>query len=387
MTRFLSPSKLKRFRNCPHQCKFEPYTENDSVNFGNAVHDGIAAKMKGENFLSAFTAKALELGVSIAKTETAKACIEFVESMNIDPDSILDIECEKDGNKALFGRKFLEMEFCKEWGFLGAIDLVFIDKNGGLVIVDWKTGQTEEEDDLQLSMYALAAFKKYGEFPYYKTIFAYVEKGYCQVVTWEKDQLTGALDYLKGLANQYLEAEKKNVWKQTPHKWCKYCSLQTKCEAFQKQLQAKPDRASYDIDMTIENLPTIIDYHNKVKAIADAAYEIQQRMKDKYEKILIETGPITIGGRTYQIKEKNSRYNYNLPTIFLKTGEMIGRPPVEICEFSSGQAKEFRKALDKDQKKAFDAIIENNREVKTKSKTLDISISKGGIAEIGDLQT
>jgi len=231
-------------------------------------------------------------------------------------------------------------------------------------------------------MYALMAWKKYKGFPYIKTVFDYVQQGFSQVQSWDAESLVSAFDYVVPLAKDYLQAFREKKWPQTPHKWCSYCDLKSNCEAFQKQLEAKPDRPSYDIDATVENLPAIIEYHDKVKAIADAAYGIQAMMKEKYEKVLLETGPVNLGGRTYEVREKTSRYNYNLSEIFLATGKLIGRPPVEICEFSSGGAKEFRKSLDKDQKKAFDVIIEGNREVKSKAKTLSITIAKGAVANV-----
>ena len=123
-------------------------------------------------------------------------------------------------------------------------------------------------------------------------------------------------------------------------------------------------------------MPAIIEYHDKVKAIADAAYGIQIMMKEKYEAIFAEHGKVTIGGRTFELKEKVSRYNYNLPVIFGATQEIIGRPPLELCEYSSSGAKEIEKLLDKDNKKLFKTIIEGSREVKSKAKTLTISIAK-----------
>jgi hypothetical protein len=99
-------------------------------------------------------------------------------------------------------------------------------------------------------------------------------------------------------------------------------------------------------------------------------------MKEKYEAVLKEHGKVTIAGRTFELKEKVSRYNYNLPAIFNATQEIVGRPPLELCEYSSSGAKLIEKELDKDNKKIFKAVLEANREVKSKAKTLSISIAK-----------
>ncbi len=337
--------------------------------------------LEGKDFWAAYRGEAGKLGVPIDKEEDAKSCLEFAESVRIDGAAIITIE-SADGEVELYGNRYFQVNIGKEWGIRGAMDVVFVDNNGGLVILDWKTGQTKEEDDLQLAMYALAAWKKYGQFPYIVTKFAYVQQGFTQSTSWDAETLVGALEYLKPLAEDYLKAQKENKWPQTPHKWCKYCDLKESCEAYNKQLAAKPDRASYDIEPTLENLPAILEYHDKVKAIADTAYSIQQMMKEKYEQILSEHGTVTIGGRTFALKEKVSRYNYNLPNIFGATQEMIGRPPLELCEYSSGGAKEIEKLLDKENKKLFKTIIESNREVKSVARIMAISIAKEAPQEI-----
>jgi len=372
---YLSPSKLKRFRTCPHQCKYEKFTRNPATDFGNCVHKGLAALLNGKDFWAAYRGEAGKLAVPKDKEEDAKGCLDFAESVNIDRESLITVE-SADGEVELYGNRYFQIDISKEWGIRGAMDVVFVDNNGGLVILDWKTGQTKEEDDLQLAMYALSAWKKYGQFPYIVTKFAYVQQGFTQTTSWDAETLVGALEYLKPLAEDYLKAQKENKWPQTPHKWCKYCDLKENCEAYNKQLAARPDRASYDIEPTLENLPAILEYHDKVKAIADAAYGIQAMMKEKYEAIFAEHGKVTIGGRTFELKEKVGRYNYNLPVIFGATQEIIGRPPLELCEYSSSGAKEIEKLLDKENKKLFKTIIEGNREVKSKAKTLAISIAK-----------
>ena len=169
--------------------------------------------------------------------------------------------------------------------------------------------------------------------------------------------------------------------RQTPHSWCKYCSFAPKCKAYNQQLEAAPKVKDYEIEAKLENLPKIIDYFNKAKAIAEAAESLMVSMKYKYEKILGETGKVNIDNRSFEIKEKVSRYTYDLPKIFMATQELIGKVPIELCEFSSAGAKTLEKTLDKDTKKAFKQIIESNREVKSKSKTLSVSICKEPVVE------
>ena len=192
------------------------------------------------------------------------------------------------------------------------------------------------------------------------------------------------MEYIKPLAERYLQALKQDKWERTPHSWCKYCDFKDTCETFQKQLEAKPDRASYDLDATLENLPKIIEYHDKIKAIADAAYSVREMLKAKYEEILSEHGKQNIGGRTYEIRERVSRYEYDLQQIFGIVGELVGRAPLEICQYSSGGMKELLKTLEAEQKKVVDEIVKEYRVVKSTSKTLNISIAKEAMTDDED---
>lgn len=371
---YLSPSKLKRFRSCPYQCKNEKFVRNPAVDFGNCVHKGLAAMLHGKDFWTAYKAEAKKLDVK-DKDDDARACLEYAESLELNRDSIVTIE-SADGDVEFYGNKYFQVPLTDKWGIRGAMDVVYVDDDGSLVILDWKTGMTKEEDDLQLAMYALAAWKKYGEFPRIVTKFAYVQQGFPQTTSWDAETLVGALEYVKPLAQGYMQALKTGKWEQTPHAWCKYCDLRTNCTAYNSQLAAKPDVASYDIEAKLDNLPTILAYHDKLKAIASAAYAAQELMKAKYEEILLATGKVTIAGRTYEIKERTSRYEYDLPTIFGATQEIIGRVPLELCEYSSGGAKLIEKELDKENKKLFKTIIEGNRTVKSTAKMLSVSIAK-----------
>lgn len=374
---WLSASKLKTFRNCPASIK-APFKTSPATQFGEAVHAGIAAHLMGQSAIEEYRHRAGLLSVPIEKEETAVKCIDFAKSLEIPQESIITIE-SADGEHFYHNKPFFAVPFTSEWGIRGAMDCVYCAEDGGLVIVDWKTGLTQEEDDLQLAIYALCAWKKYGQFPYIKTVFAYVQQGFTKSTSWTNETLCGALDYLVPLANEYLAAEKANKWPEKLNKYCVYCALKDSCEACKNALTVKQDVASYEIEATPENLPKIIACKDKIEGIAKTAYAILEKLKTAYEQILQEHGTQTIDGRTYELKEKTSRYNYDLEPIFLKAQELIGRPPLELCEYSSSGATALKKELDKEKKKIFDEIIKNNRTVKSTSKTLNISIAKTSI--------
>lgn len=379
---FISASKLKKFRKCPFSLQ-EPFVANPAVNFGEAVHKAIAEAFKGNpDYMNEYLKKARSFELPKEKDSEAKQAIDFALSLGIDREAVLTIE-SADGEVEFYGKKYFQVPFSEKWGMRGAMDLVYVDDNGNLDIVDWKTGQTKEDDDLQLAIYALCAWKKYGSFPSIKTTFVYVQQGISQSFNWDSENLVSALNYLVPLVEEYLAetSKPKNQWKQTPHSWCKYCSFCKDCKAYNSQLAEKPSASEYEIEAKLENLPKIIEFYEKAKAIQEAAEALVGQMKYKYEKILAESGKVNIGGRSFEVKEKVCRYNYNLPKIFIETQNLIGKPPIEICEYSASGAKILEKTLDKDTKKAFKQIIEGNREVKSKSKTLSVTICKEPVVE------
>ena len=375
---FISASKLKKFRKCPYSLQ-EEYTANPATNFGTSVHAGIAAWFRGnEQYFAEYIKSARTLAVDTTKDPEAATAMDFAKSLGIDRESVLTVESD-DGNAEYFNKKFFEVKFSDRWGIRGAMDLVYIDEDGNLNIVDWKTGQSKEEDDLQLAVYALCAWKIYGSFPCIKTTFVYVQQGYVQTSSWDSESLVSALTYVEGIVADYLnEMSKPKIgWKQTPHSNCKYCSLRKECVQFNRQLQTQPEPKDYELDASLDNLPKLLEAKDRIDAIAKAAAFINEQVKSKIESVVESAGGIVnYEGRTIQLKEKVTSYDYNLPQIFVDTQKLTGAIPAEICKFSSTGAKAFAKTLDKEQKKAFEDLVLSNKTVAKRCKTLSVTISK-----------
>lgn len=382
---WLSASKLKKFRKCPYSLQ-EKFTESPATKFGTAVHAGIAEwfKQNEQYFTEGYLKQARMLMVPTTKDPEAANAIDFAKSLGIDRDSVITVESE-DGGVEYFGKHYFEVPFTDKWGIRGAMDLVFVDDEGNLNIVDWKTGMSKEDDDLQLAIYALCAWKKYGAFPCIRTSFVYVQQNCVQSSAWDAESLVSALAYLEPLAAEYLEETNrpKIAWKQTPHSNCRYCSLQNECTQFNRQLQEPPEQKAYELDATLENLPRLLDYKEKIEAISKASAYISDLLKGKIENVLSDNGgKVVFNNRTIQLKEKICSYDYDLPAIFVQAQEMAnGKVPFEICKYNAAGGKLFCKSLDSEKKKQFDLIVESNRTVKTKTKTIAVSISKEPVLE------
>jgi len=216
-TTFLSPSKLKSFRLCPHRHKNEKYVESPATAFGTAVHAGIAEYIKGGEFLAGYTAEALRKNVPSDQQARAIECFNrVIESPRValNRENVLTVE-SADGDvtfdfKGEGKKTFFQVEVIQGvWGLRGAMDLVDILDDGTLRILDWKSGQSEEIDDLQLACYALAALKKYPGFPRIETAFFYVERGVYVPSFWNHDTLVGALEAVDRLAIEYVSVPAK----------------------------------------------------------------------------------------------------------------------------------------------------------------------------------
>ena len=187
---FLSASKLKGFKACPYQVRHQKFVENEAVHFGRAVHAGLAEWLKGGDYWETYNKEARRYDLQERMLD-AKAAMDFAKTIEVEREGIITVESE-DGDVELYGNKYFQVPITQNWGLRGAMDLVFVDSQGRLVILDWKTGMTKEEDDFQLSLYALAAWKKYGGFETIKTVFAYTQQGFTQTSYWDEETLIGA---------------------------------------------------------------------------------------------------------------------------------------------------------------------------------------------------
>jgi RecB family exonuclease len=336
MTQYLSASKLKAYRMCPKRHHEEPFKESPAVNFGSAVHAGLAAYWRGGEFLPAYKKVAADKKVDPKEEARAIACYQTVrdhprlEGLNVD--HVLVVESE-DGEVEFYGNKYFQVDIVQnQWGLRGGMDLVLILEDGSLLIVDWKTGKTEEEDDLQLSCYALAARLKYPGFPTIKVAFCYLEQGGKWAASeWNDQTLPGALEYIDKLAKAYI-VEKD--WAPTPNKYCSYCTLKGKCPAYSKQLQAPVVKDEWDIKPTRENFGLICTAIEKLDAIEKAASKVKDALEEGQKAILAD-GPIMFDGREFFLAPGRKTYDYDLAPIFEEAGQVIGRSPLEALSFSS----------------------------------------------------
>lgn len=395
MTQFLSPSKLKSFRLCPHRHKNEKYVESDATKFGNAVHAGIAEYLRGGEFLTGYAAEALKRGVPADQQGRAIECFNrVVESprVAIDRENVLAVESEGDmiprEYREVFdfkgeGKKsFVKVEMVGgQWGLRGAMDLVDVRPDGTLRILDWKSGYGEEIDDLQLACYALAAWKLFPGFTRIETAFFYMDRGaYVPSPIWTEETLVGALEAVDHLAVAYLNEKE---WAPKLNKYCPYCTLKANCKAYSQSIVQTPDRPSWDIDATVENFPEILKRIEKIEAISKISYGILETLKEKRAAVLKTAGgTIKVGDHVWKGKEQAQSYEYDIGLIFTKAEELLGRPPFEILKLDSGAFDDLAKAQsDKVVKKALNKLKKDGAKLKSSVYKVSSAIAQEAPAE------
>lgn len=372
--KYVSASKLKAFRLCPYSLTL-PFKTSPQIDFGTAVHKGLETHMRGGDFLAGYRGEAGKLGLPLENEEEAKQHFEFAQSLNIDKDSVLALESE-DQPLMPWGKHNFQVPITDEWGVCGAMDIVYVNDKGELVIADWKTGNSKEDDDLQLAIYALAAYKLYPGFDAIKTMFVYTKQRYTQTSCFSPEKLVGALEYLAPLAEAYFKAKAENRYPRQANKYCCYCAQKESCPVYKNLVEAEPYMPSYyDIEPKFENLEKLFQARERASAIRKAGEEIEYCLQKRIEGLLDSVGgKIKVNGRTYELKEKVSRYEYNGEAIFNGLAELLGKPPMEAFSFTPTGANAIKKTLDKEQKKTFQAIVDSNKEVKSKAKTIAVNI-------------
>lgn len=381
---FVSASKLIADGLCPYRAKNEKFKKNESTMFGSSVDAGITAVLNGirqyeevdfnENFAKAAAEEKLDVTPQLIERAN-NAYNTFKDAaegwLKIDGMSIVSIQSD-DGEAEYHGKKFFEIPVGKDWGLRGAFDFVDFYRNDKeqnvLRIVDWKTGNSEA-DDLQLKLYALAAWIKYSksyQIDIIETRFFYLEQnGKSPAQLWNKESLVSVLAFVEEKAKIFLN---RKEFPKTPNKYCNYCQFNESCEAC-KALMAEPPKLE-EIESTKENIPKIINEIDRLEIIKNLVDKALDSLKYARNKLLLDAKDegVKIDGKVYYAKEIPNRYTYDLAPIFVQTQELIGRPPYEIFEFSNKDFDALVTATtDKVIKKALKQLKMDHRQLKSTS--------------------
>ena len=246
----LSATRIETYDTCPLRFKIEtdwniPGEPVPALQFGNAVHTALKAyndallagrALSRENLLQVFTT---QMDISpfddahqkqLYLDQGIKQLSEFHYLRNLEPSA--QVVAAEHVFDFIVGRVKV----------VGRIDRVECTANGGIAIVDYKTGRARDEDDaehsLQLSIYALAAEREWKQTPE-RIAFYSLENNLAASTTRSKEKLQETRLKIEDVA-QSIQAGKFGA---KPGFHCSWCGFSELCPAREQRLNAVEEEA------------------------------------------------------------------------------------------------------------------------------------------------
>ncbi|WP_129408016.1 PD-(D/E)XK nuclease family protein [Marinitoga lauensis] len=156
-------------------------------------------------------------------------------------DGIRIIEIDRENNFTSF--------FVDNYKIYSIVDFMY-EKNGNIYIVDWKTGKRSVDDEFQLKLYALYAYKNYNiDLNNVYLINEYLYEGDFEERKYSKDELLEVENYIKErieIMEHYLKDKEKNIpqdemfFPARPSKYnCKWCNFKEICPEYKENFILK----------------------------------------------------------------------------------------------------------------------------------------------------
>jgi RecB family exonuclease len=240
----VSPSSLKLYQQCPRAYKFRyidklPVKNKPVLVMANNVHSAL----KEFFLIPRLEERTLERLENILRT---------VWQNNLQRKEVFPtvLEEQKWGLKALamlrkffFSfdcrvRPFALEEFCqveieKDLILWGKVDRVDLTPQGGMCIIDYKTGQAPKDEeaflaqDLQLGIYGII-LQNYFQREVERILYLFLEDGREIGISPSKEYLAEVLEKVKSIAENMRQ---DRVYFPTPGSFCKLCDFLESCEA------------------------------------------------------------------------------------------------------------------------------------------------------------
>jgi CRISPR/Cas system-associated exonuclease Cas4 (RecB family) len=208
-----SYSRLKTYKTCPRKAKYtcidklkEP--ENEAMRRGSAIHS------LAEHYIN---------GTPTGDGKPRPNPFEPFNRFAV----MLDQLKRKKGVLAESRWTFTESWGTTDWYSKDAwlrmgIDANYFPKDGVLKIVDFKTGKVRDENQFQLSLYALGGFELWPKLRVVETEFWYLDAGEMTVIHFERSEHQSIKDYWMAQCAPML---RDTMFPARPGMHCKWCAF------------------------------------------------------------------------------------------------------------------------------------------------------------------
>ncbi|MBI5549079.1 MAG: PD-(D/E)XK nuclease family protein [Deltaproteobacteria bacterium] len=332
---YLSASRLKRFAQCPksfdlHYVRGEPAAFNPATTFGSVLHSAlerayrviVAEKITGrfpEDRLLAFFEEEWALA-SLSDFESfqdgVKILRDYVQAHAlVEHEKILGIEQEFQ----------FELEGFQVRGFIDRVDRLDAET---VLITDYKSNRAiftrvEVDQDLQLSIYAMAAQKLW---PWAKTIrlsFCLLRHGIQMETSRNDEELGAARKYMVTLARA---SEQAAEFPARLNENCGWCDHRAQCPEYHRALLGKVENVCTDD----QDLSAVAREREEVARLARILYARKEALEKILKRRLDEGGTLELGGVAYSLA-KTVHLSYPPDTTLMLLHEFVGGEPEDLA--------------------------------------------------------
>jgi len=296
--RKLSYSQIAAYARCPRAWRDAPKGESTiPMEIGNGSHEWLPAHVLGLP-APVFSEGPKREGAELAENFSAE--FEFPVR-----ESIISVEgtgIPKQHAEVLYGKTMGSVALSSAIGLRGVMDLVYVEGED-LVLLDWKTGQQDEEAHaLQGACYAILCAVLWPGFPRY--IFRPV---YLRAPYGDHRLVYGAEDIPVVRAGILAICEEMLADADCPPKanrYCGNCPLRGDCSAYTEAITVEPET------MPVTKLPMsrLAEEDARARALekilGDYREEIRQERLSR-----LDGGPVVEGGEEWYLAEKTTRYD------------------------------------------------------------------------------
>ena len=167
----------------------------------------------------------------------------------------------------------MECDIGEKWRLTGSGDIIAKDAEGGLVVIDWKSGYVQKDVKHQLYGYAKLALNKFEHFNHGKVITVWLRHNAIEIKDFDRDYIDG--EWTDLLISSFTGRQ------YSPHPdFCDYCPNTYDCDA-KKQMNRSASTELMKADEA-KTVPAILgDFYDRSRMLKRAIENYDKAMKQQ----------------------------------------------------------------------------------------------------------